>query len=188
MKEAKNKSTKDQPELDQAEYNPEMGVSETLAETITAESLQSDLNELQLKVDEYLDGWQRARAEFANYKKRMEREQALTYQNAAGNTIRRFLEILDDLERALKNKPAEGEGATWAGGIELIYRKLLSILEAEGVQPMDPDELFFDPNFHEAISQEESSDHESGQIIEIITQGYMLGERVLRPAQVRVAR
>ncbi len=68
----------------------------------------------QAKANEYLDGWQRARAEFANYKKRVDREQVQVYQAAAGTIIKRYLEILDDLERALKSRPADGEGAAWA--------------------------------------------------------------------------
>jgi len=152
------------------------------------QALRDELNDWQAKANEYLDGWQRARAEFANYKKRVEREQAQAYQNAAGNVIRRHLEILDDLERALKNRPVEGDGAAWANGIELISRKLASFLEAEGITPMQAEGQFFDPTLHEAIFQEESPDHESGQIIEVVKQGYMLGERVLRPAQVRLAK
>jgi len=187
MSEAKNISPEDQIELDQAVQEAQADSVETPPET-EEDVLQQELSEWQAKADEYLDGWQRARAEFSNYKKRVEREQAFIYQNASGNTIKRFLDVVDDLERALKNRPTDEEGAAWANGIELIYRKLLSILEAEGVKPMDADGQYFDPNFHEAISQEENPDHESGQIIEIVKQGYMLGERVLRPAQARVAR
>ena len=149
--------------------------------------LQQELEEALAQADEYLDGWQRSRAEFANYKKRVEREQAQVYQVAAGNIIKRYLDILDDLERALKNRPNEGDGVAWAGGIELIYRKIHSILENEGVKPMDMDGQLFDPNLHEAISSEPSDLHESGEIIEVLQQGYVLGERVLRPAVVRVA-
>jgi molecular chaperone GrpE len=151
------------------------------------ENLKNELNDMRIKADEYLDGWQRARADFANYKKRVERDQAQVYQMAVGSIVKRYLDVLDDLERALNNKPTSGEGATWAEGIELIYRKLLAILEAEGVQQMDADGQFFDPNLHEAISQENSPEHESGQIIEVIKRGYLLGERVIRPALVRVA-
>ena len=151
-------------------------------------SLQEELNQSRALADEYLDGWQRARAEFANYKKRVEREQAVAYQTAAGNVIKRFLDVMDDMERALKNRPTEGDGATWANGIELIYRKLLQALENEGVVPMQAEGQAFDPTMHEALSSEESPDYESGRVIEVIKQGYMLGERVLRPALVRVAR
>jgi molecular chaperone GrpE len=102
--------------------------------------------------------------------------------------IKHFLEIADDLERALKSRPQGNEGAQWANGIELIYRKLMATIEGEGVTRIEPDGQFFDPTYHEAISQEDSQEHESGQIIEVLEPGYMLGERILRPARVRVAR
>lgn len=152
------------------------------------EQLQHELEETRGKAEEYLDGWQRSRAEFANYKKRVERDQANIYQTTTGNVIKRFLEIADDLERALKNRPQDNEGAQWANGIELIYRKLMGTIEAEGVTRIEPDRELFDPNFHEAISQEDSNQHESGQIIEVLQPGYQIGDRVLRPARVRVAR
>lgn len=152
------------------------------------QALRNELDAWQARANEYLDGWQRSRAEFANYKKRIEREQSQAYQQAVANVIRRYLEIQDDLERALKNRPQEGDGAIWAEGIELIYRKLASFLEAEGVKVMQVEGQFFDPNLHEAIAMEESSEHESGQIIEVVKQGYLIGERVLRPAQVKVAK
>jgi len=150
--------------------------------------LQNELQEVRAKADEYLDGWQRSRAEFANYKKRVEREQAQVHQVAAGSIIKRYLEVLDDLERALRNRPQDGEGATWADGVELVYRKLQSILESEGVKPIQAQGQYFDPNFHEAVTSEERDGYESGQIIEVLQQGYLLGERVLRPAVVRVAK
>ncbi|MDD2696050.1 MAG: nucleotide exchange factor GrpE [Anaerolineales bacterium] len=152
------------------------------------EELHARLTELQEKADEYLDGWQRARAEFANYKKRVERDQAQVYQSAVGSIAKRYLEVLDDLELALKNRPQSGDGAEWAAGIELIYRKLLNFLEAEGVIQMQADGQAFDPNLHEAISSDETDGIPAGQIIEVLRQGYLLGERVLRPATVRVAR
>lgn len=150
--------------------------------------LEKQLEECQSKASEYLDGWQRARAEFANYKKRVERDQAQTYQYVTGNIIKKYLDILDDLELALKNQPQEGEGAAWASGIELIARKLSSILESEGVKPIQTDGEEFDPNLHEALTHEESADHSSGQIIDVVKQGYTMGDRVLRPALVRVAK
>ena len=153
-----------------------------------ANDLEVALEEAKTKANEYLDGWQRARADFANYKKRVERDQSNTYQLATGSVIKRFLEVLDDLDRALKNRPESGEGANWANGIELVYRKLISILESEGVVPMKSDGMEFDPNLHEAISSEQSDLHKSGEIIETLQQGYMIGDRVLRPAVVRVAK
>ena len=152
--------------------------------------LRADLDAALGKANEYLEGWQRERAEFYNYKKRMEREQAQGGLNALGNAIRRYLDIADDLARALKNKnrPTEGNGAIWAEGIDLIYKKFVCAFEADGVKMIEADGKFFDPNLHEAISHEDSPDHESGQIIEVVQPGYMLGDRVIRPARVRVAR
>lgn len=152
--------------------------------------LRADLDAALAKADEYLSGWQRERAEFFNYKKRMERELSLGGQNAFSNAVRRYLDIADDLARALKNKnrPTEGNGAIWADGIDLIYKKLVGAFDADGVKMIDTDGKYFDPNLHEAISHEDSPDHESGQIIEVVQAGYMLGDRVIRPARVRVAR
>jgi molecular chaperone GrpE len=152
--------------------------------------LRSELDEALVKQNEYLNGWQRERAEFFNYKKRMEREQAQGGQNTFASAVRRYLDIADDLERALKskNRPQEGDGATWAEGIDLIYRKMVAAFEADGVKRIDTECKFFDPNLHEAISHEDSPEHESGQIIEVVQPGYTLGERLIRPARVRVAR
>jgi molecular chaperone GrpE len=152
------------------------------------DSLKKELAECQTQSSSYFDGWQRERADFANFRRRIEREQAQTYQNAVGNVAKKFLVVSDDLSRALKNRPTEGEAAAWAEGLDLIYRKLQQLLDSEGVKKMDAEGEQFDPNRHEAISHEESPDHESGQIIEVVQDGYLLGDRVLRPALVRVAR
>lgn len=117
----------------------------------------------------------------------MARDQEQLHSETRGRVIKRYLEIADDLERALNNRPEVGAGAEWANGVELIYRKLLSYLEGEGVSQMQVMGQDFDPNLHEAISQEESEEHKSGEIIEVLQPGYMLGERVLRPAIVKVA-
>ena len=152
--------------------------------------LRSELDQALAKENEYLCGWKRERAEFFNYKKRVEREQAQGGQNAFANAIRCYLDIADDLERALKskNRPTEGNAAVWADGIDLILRKMITAFETDGVKLIDTDGKFFDPNIHEAISHEDSPDHESGQIIEVVQPGYTLGEKVIRPARVRVAR
>ena len=162
--------------------------AETPAVTAAPTETSPELAEAQAKAQEYLDGWQRERADFFNYKRRIEREMTQGAQNALGNALRRYLDIADDLERALRNRPQDGDGAAWAGGIDLIYRKLLTAFEADGVKPIETQGAFFDPSLHEAISQEDHPELESGQIIGVVQTGYMLGERVLRPARVRVAR
>lgn len=158
------------------------------ASTAEIEALQQELQQWRAKAEEYLDGWQRQLADFANYKKRIERDQAQAYQSAAVSIFKRFLDVLDDLDRALKNRPQEGDGAAWAEGVELVYRKFSAILEAEGVNQMEAQGASFDPNLHEAISSEESQEHDSGQIIAVVKNGYLIGDKVLRPALVRVAK
>ncbi len=173
------------------EKNPEQGAApeatpeaEPVASS-TVKELEKQLAEAQSQAAEYKDGWQRSVADFQNFRRRLEAEKAETYQSAVGNIVRRYLPILDDLERALAARPAD---LAWAEGIELIYRKWQSILEAEGVKRIEAEGQPFDPNFHEAISQEPSEDHESGSVIAVVRNGYMLGERVIRPAQVRVVK
>jgi molecular chaperone GrpE len=149
--------------------------------------VKAALEASEAKAAEYLDGWQRAQAEFTNFRKRQERERELMRFEAVGRVVKRYLPIVDDLQRALKDRPTDNNGASWAEGIELIYRKLISILEAEGVTPIKAEGEMFDPNLHEAVVQSESDEHESGQVIEVLQTGYKMGDRVLRPAMVRVA-
>lgn len=152
------------------------------------QNLENQLAEGAAKTAEYFDGWQRERADFLNYKKRIDQNQILSQQNSLANITRKYLQVMDDLERALKAKPTSGEGAVWAEGIELIYKKIQGILESDGVKEIDADGQMFDPNFHEALTHEDSPAHESGQIIEVIQKGYLIGDRVIRPSLVRVAR
>jgi len=157
-------------------------------EQVDPSALQAEVTELRVKADEYLDGWQRARADFANYKKRIERDQEEARGRAAAALLAKILPVEDDLRRAVRERP-EAEGYPhWADGIELIQRKLAALLEAEGVELIPADGVAFDPALHEAVTYEPSNDHKEGEIIEVIQQGYRLGERVLRPARVRVAR
>ena len=149
--------------------------------------LQNELNEAKAKADEYLDGWQRTLAEFANYKKRLEREQEQVYQNAVGNVVKRYLPIVDDLERALIYLKANNDDTAWLAGIHLIYQKMLAALEVDGIKVMEAEGQLFDPNLHEAIATVPGDDRESGEIIDVLQKGYLLGDRVLRPALVRVA-
>jgi len=140
------------------------------------------------KQKEYFEGWQRERADFSNYTRRIDRDQAMLSQNIAVEVIKKYLLVLDDMDRAMKLRPTEGDLSAWADGIELIYRKLQNILDAEGVKRIPAENEEFNPLRHEAISYEESPTHESGQVIEVVQEGYTLGERVIRPARVRVAR
>src|SRR5512135_1134499 len=149
------------------------------------EALQKRAEQAETKAAENLDGWQRAVAEFQNYKKRIDRDRVSDKAIMKGDLIKRFLPVLDDLERALQNRT---EDDAWANGIDLIRRKLQSILESEGLKRIEAEGVQFDPNFHEAISYEPADGVESGRVIGVVQNGYMLGDYVVRPAMVRVAR
>ena len=151
------------------------------------EELKTELEKIRGEVSENYEGWQRERADFINYKKRIERDQIQKTRDITGEIIKKYLPVMDDIERALKARPVEAEGAKWADGIELIYRKLSTIVENSGVERIEAEKTMFDPTIHEAITSEPSDEHESGEVIEVIQQGYKLGDRVLRPALVRVA-
>ncbi len=148
------------------------------------ESLKKQLAEAESKTSEYKDSWLRSQAEFQNYRKRIERDNEMMYHSMKGDIVKKVLPILDDLERALQNRSAED---AWANGIELVARKFQNILESEGVKKIEALGVEFDPNFHEAISHEPADGAQSGHVIGVVQNGYMIGERVIRPALVRVA-
>jgi molecular chaperone GrpE len=152
------------------------------------EAIQKELAQAQAQSAEYLDGWKRAQAEFANYRKRLERDGAEQLVAAVARAVERWIPLLDDLGRALREKPAGENLEQWRNGIDLIYRKGLAILEAEGVAAVEAEPgQVFDPARHEAVTMEPCADREEGEIIGVLREGYRIGERILRPAQVRVA-
>jgi len=147
-----------------------------------------ELDHINQKADEFSDGWQRERAEFANYRKRMGRDldsQKITYKI---DVIKKYLAVKDDLDRALKNMPESLNDESWVGGIQLISQKLSTLLDGEGIQVILAESKAFDPEVHEAISHEDNPEVESGFIIEVVQQGYTIGDRVIRPSLVRVAK
>ena len=148
------------------------------------EALKKQLAEAESKTSEYKDSWLRSQAEFQNYRKRLERDNEMMYNSMKGDIVKKVLPVLDDLERALENRSADD---AWANGIELVVHKFENILESEGVKKIEALGTEFDPNFHEAISHEPADGAQSGHVIGVVRNGYMLGERVIRPALVRVA-
>jgi len=148
------------------------------------DALKRQLEDAETKLAESVEGWQRSIADFQNYRKRVERDNESMYVSMKGDIIKKVLPALDDLERALQNRPADN---AWANGIELIARKLQNLLDAEGLKRIEAEGLEFNPNFHEAISHEPAENVTSGHVIAVVQNGYMLGERVIRPALVRVA-
>jgi len=184
--------TNETVEDDDRELMPELDIDEDLPideqEVPEIElSLEEQLAEAEAKAAEYLDGWQRARAEFANARKRLERQRAEAYSGAAVDFARQLLPVLDDFDRAISNVPESVENEGWFEGITLIQRKINGILEQMNVDRIDAVGETFDPNFHEALALLDADGVESGIIIDELQVGYRLGDRVIRPSLVNVA-
>ena len=150
-------------------------------------SLRQELEEARAKEAEYLDGWQRARAELANARKRFQREQERAYASAKADLLVRLLPIVDDFERAFEALPDNPSSATWVDGVRLIEQKLQGLLKQEGVAPIEAAGKEFDPFLHQALTHEPSEEVPEGQVIAEVQTGYQVGDRVLRPSVVRVS-
>ncbi len=158
-------------------------------ESTPSESQPSDeLAQALAQAQANLDGWQRARAEFANYKKRVEKEMREAEERGALEAIAHALPIMDDFARALDNIPDDLADHPWVSGTALILKKFDKLLETYAVTVIDPVGQPFNPRLHEAIGMDEASEtYPSGTVTATMQKGYVSGERVLRPALVRVA-
>jgi molecular chaperone GrpE len=164
---------------------PELPQEEELSE---ADLLRAELEQAQAKADEYLDGWQRARAEFANYRRREEQRRRQIEDAIKGQVLSDLLPVMDDLDRAFQAVPHDVCETAWVKGLSLVGHKLQSYLEKAGVAPMvtQPGDVF-DPNYHQAVFHGPSEEYAENQIVEVFQRGYTLGETVLRPAMVYVS-
>lgn len=162
--------------------------AEETEEKSELEKLQEELEEAKDQADEYLEGWQRSRAEFSNYKKRQTLERKQVRELANADLLRKLLPLVDDFERAFNTLPDGLDKLSWTEGIFMIKQKLNAILKSENVEPIETTGETFNPRYHEAVTHEEIEGYEAGEIIGEVQQGYTLGDRVLRPALVRVAK
>ncbi|NPV06326.1 MAG: nucleotide exchange factor GrpE [Anaerolineae bacterium] len=150
--------------------------------------LEASLAEAERQAKEYLDGWQRERASFANYRRRIEEERTSISQAALEDFICQFLPLLDDLERACGDIPEELAGHPWVEGVRMVERKFRQLLESLGVEEIEAEGCKFDPEVHEAITHEEAEGFAEGDVIGQVLKGYRLGDRILRCSVVRVAK
>ena len=154
----------------------------------TLESLREALSAKSQELERFQERLLRLQAEFDNYRKRMAREKAEFLKFAHEGLVLEFLPILDNLERALSAARAEDGSTPLIEGIEMIARLFRSALEKAGVKPMEAVGKPFDPTYHQAVAQVESSEEEANVVVEEIQKGYLIEGRVLRPAMVKVSR
>ena len=150
--------------------------------------LSAELEAAEQRAAEAEAGWQRARADFANLKRRTEEERAESASMAADRLLIRVLDVADDFDLAVEHVPEDAKDSPWVEGISAIDRKLRMLLEAEGISIMEGEGEPFDPHTQQAISYEDTADVPDGTVTKVIQRGYTIGDRVLRPALVAVAR
>lgn len=158
----------------------------TLAEQV--EVLTAALEAAEERTAEAEAGWQRARADYANLKRRTEEARADAAGQASDRLLIRVLDLADDFDLAVEHVPEEAKDSPWVEGITAIDRKLRALLESEGIMPMEGEGEPFDPHTQQAISYEETADVPDGTVIKVIQRGFTIRDRVLRPALVAVAR
>jgi molecular chaperone GrpE len=141
--------------------------------------------QLEKEVAEYKDSYLRSAADFKNYKRRTEQERADLIRSASAGLLLKLLPVMDDLERAMHSVTPEVEASQWYGGFKLIPHKLQTLLESEGVRPIEALGQDFDPNQHEAVIYEPAEGQE-GKVTADLQKGYTLRDKVLRPSMVKV--
>ena len=158
----------------------------TTAATDPSPMLAEELVDLRKDRDTLQDRLLRQAAEFDNYRKRVDRERRETAQYAAAEFLQELLPIIDDFERALQTDAPGAE--SYRQGLEIIHRALMEMLRKRGVTPIEAVGTTFDPQVHQAVSYEEDSERSDGEVTEEFRRGYRLGDKLLRPAMVKVAK
>ncbi len=188
----KKKESK-QKESEEKQSLPEMtALEKRLAEKAALEPEEEtscgpgNLNEAQQQIEELNERVVRLTADYDNYRKRAQRDKIEARQFANQGILEKLLPVLDNFEMAII--AVKDADPSVRDGVQMIYDQLLSVLKAEGVEPVDAVGKQFDPNLHEAISQEESDEVEEGEVISQIQRGFILNNRLVRPARVVVAK
>ncbi|MEI7686681.1 MAG: nucleotide exchange factor GrpE [Planctomycetota bacterium] len=156
------------------------------AEDKTTDAAYEDLKKKAAERDQYLDLAQRTRAEFENFQKRNRNERELERKFAFTPLVRDLLPVLDNLERALGASQQAGESGSLAQGVAMVQTQFIDLLKRNGIVRIDALNKPFDPNEHEAVMQKPSPDHEPNSVLQVLENGFMIHDRVLRPAKVIV--
>ncbi|MBO2943282.1 nucleotide exchange factor GrpE [Paenibacillus sp. F411] len=148
---------------------------------------QQEIEQLKAELSEQQQRVLRTQADFDNFRRRTQKEKEELAKYASSKLITELLPVIDNFERAMAASTVDPESDSLVKGVNMIFRQLEGILNAEGLQPMNSVGQPFNPEFHQAIMQVESEEHEEGVVVEEIQKGYMLKDKVLRPAMVKVS-
>ena len=173
---------------DPSEQAEQAGGDASLPVEVQLEQARFRAEEQRRKAETYLDLAQRSQADFLNYKRRMEQERERIVNTANAELLSQLLPVLDDLQRASASVPSDLAGNSWAEGVALIGQKLAQTLDRQALQRIGEEGEPFDPRVHEAVAYQEHPKYGEGQVAQVYRSGYRLHDRVLRPAQVVVAR
>lgn len=161
--------------------------AEGSAETEGGGALAAELEKLRAESEEYQQKLLRTQADFDNFRRRTIKEKEELGKYASAKLITELLPVIDNFERALSSAGESADNSSYAKGVEMIFRQLEGVLQAEGLTPMEVVGEPFNPEFHQAIMQVESDEYEEGTIVEVVQKGYLLKDKVLRPAMVKVS-
>jgi molecular chaperone GrpE len=172
--EAKDAKTEIEQEIEAAEHD--------------VERIETDLEKARRDAGAYLDSLQRLKAEFDNFRKRVRKEQSEFLKLAAQGVIGELLPVVDNFERALAHEAHGDQIEQFKDGLQLVYSQMIDVLAKEGLSALEPVGESFDPTRHEAMMQVTSDEHGEGIIVKVLEKGYVLNDRVIRPAKVMVSK
>lgn len=145
-----------------------------------------ELTLLKQQLEEEQDRTVRLRADFENYKRRVQKDKEADYKYRAQSLLNDLLPVLDNLERALAVEATSEEAISLTKGVDMVYRSLVAAVEKEGLESVESEGKPFDPNLHHAVMQEKDDTQDSGIVLQELQKGYKLKDRILRPAMVKV--
>jgi molecular chaperone GrpE len=168
--------------------NAEVGAVEGVPQQDQVAQRRAQINALIAEKASLYDRLLRGQAEFENYRKRVERERGELYQRGRDDVLLQFLPVVDNFERALSSlETSDGDAESMRHGVELIHKQFKDLLSKFGLEAVEALGQVFDPHVHEAVTTEATDKHEENTVIEEFQRGYRIGDRLLRPAKVKVA-
>ncbi|MEW4370653.1 nucleotide exchange factor GrpE [Paenibacillus kandeliae] len=187
-----NNNSEQQP-VNEAEAMENVEATEATGQDTTSEApveevvTRAELERVQAQADDQTQRLLRAQADFDNFRRRTQKEKEDLAKYASAGLITELIPVIDNFERAMATKPDSPELESFTKGVDMIFRQLSDVLKGTGLTPMETVGQPFNPEFHQAVMQVESDEHEEGIVVEELQKGYILKDKVIRPAMVKVS-